>query len=136
LSYFYNKEFQVFSVLLTTFWSHDSSSGGERGIRQYMAVMKYICLFFVGRSQEEGKKQREDEEGGRSRDSPLPLHCSLEDLLQLIEAGQDMRKITKVIKMLCNSEDALRCVLLFFYLFFFLSEMFRFRRKVVSTAPL
>jgi hypothetical protein len=76
--------------------------------------MKYRCLFFVGRSQEEGKKQREDEEG-RSRDSPLPLHCSLEDLLQLIDAGQDMRKITKVIKMLCNSEDTLRCVIFFLF---------------------
>jgi hypothetical protein len=82
-----------------------------------MAVMKYRYLFFTGRSQEEGKKQRDDEEG-RSRDSPLPLHCSLEDLLQLIEAGQDMRKITKVIKMLCNSEDTLRCVTCFFIIFF------------------
>jgi hypothetical protein len=85
-------------------------------------------FFFVGRSQEEGKKQREDEEG-RSRDSPLPLHCSLEDLLLLIEAGQDMRKITKVIKMLCNSEDALRCVLLFFYLFFFFLRCSDFEEK-------
>jgi hypothetical protein len=84
-----------------------------------MADMKYRCLFSVCRSQEEGKKQREDEEG-RSRDSPLPLHCSLEDLLQLIEAGQDMRKITKVIKMLCNSEDTLRCVMIFSYLNIFL----------------
>jgi hypothetical protein len=75
---------------------------------------------FAGRSQEEGKKQRDDEEGGRSRDSPLPLHCSLEDLLQLIEAGQDMRKITKVIKMLCNSEDTLRCVVYFSFLIIFL----------------
>jgi hypothetical protein len=80
-----------------------------------MAVMKYRYLFFTGRSQEEGKKQRDDEEG-RSRDSPLPLHCSLEDLLQLIEAGQDMRKITKVIKMLCNSEDTLRYVTCFPFL--------------------
>ena len=65
----------------------------------------------VCRSQEEGKK-REEEEGGRSRDSPLLLHSTLEDLLHLIEAGQDMRKITKVIKLLCNTEESLRWVLI------------------------
>jgi hypothetical protein len=69
----------------------------------------------LSRSQEEGKK-REEEEGGRSRDSPLPLHCSLEELLQLIETGQDMRKITKYIKLLCTSEESLRLVLALRYI--------------------
>jgi hypothetical protein len=69
----------------------------------------------LSRSQEEGKK-REEEEGGRSRDSPLPLHCSLEELLQLIETGQDMRKITKYIKLLCTSEESLRWVLALRYI--------------------
>ena len=41
-------------------------------------------------------------------DSPIPPNFSTDDLLQLLEVGQDMRRITRSIKHLCSTEQTLR----------------------------
>ena len=41
-------------------------------------------------------------------DSPIPPTFSTVDLLQLLEVGQDMRRITRCIKHLCSTEQTLR----------------------------
>ena len=61
------------------------------------------------RGQDDPRFRDGDEVRGRGgEDSPIPPSFSTSDLLQLLEEGKEWRRITRGIKHLCSSEQALR----------------------------